>query len=40
MGYAYYDPKFRAEVERNVPYSKEVFDFVYQEGKKTHELQR
>ena len=30
VGYAWYDPSFRKQIEDNVPYSKDVFDTIFQ----------
>lgn len=30
VGYALYDPKFKKQIEDNVPYSKEAFDAIQQ----------
>ena len=29
VGYAWYDPNFRKQIEDNVPYSKEAFDTIF-----------
>lgn len=30
VGYAWYDPRFRKQIEDNVPYSKEAFDTLFE----------
>lgn len=30
VGYAWYDPSFRKQIEDNVPYSKDIFETIFQ----------